>query len=102
MANNCLNCKYIKEEEWDDPCYMCEEFSHWELKPKQTNADRIREMSDEELVQYIGHDLRPCPPPYYENHFKGCMVDDTSEELITNKECDECWLEWMKSEVNDG
>ena len=66
-----------------------------------TNADRIRAMSDEELVQYIGHDLKPCPPPYYENHFEGCMVDDMPEELITNKECDKCWLEWMKKEVKN-
>ena len=87
MAQTVLNYTYKGKtlKEWIDS-----------ISEPQTNGDRIRAMSDEELVQYIGHDLKPCPPPHYENHFEGCMVDDTFEELITNKECDKCWLEWLK------
>lgn len=51
----------------------------------QTNADRIRQMTDEELAQYMG-DVQTwggCP-----NHgARNCMEN-----------CADCWLDWLKQE----
>lgn len=51
----------------------------------QTNADRIRAMSDEELVQWVG--LDSCPK-------------DAECTLPVN--CEKCWLGWLKGPVKDG
>ena len=51
----------------------------------QTNADRIRAMSDEELVRWVGLDSCPkdavCPLPV---------------------NCEKCWLDWLRQPVKDG
>ena len=49
---------------------------------KQTNADRIRTMTDEELV-----DIICC-------QYKECKDLDA--------ECNKCLLEWLKQEVEEG
>lgn len=59
------------------------------LKPKPiTNADRIRAMSDEELAKWISSRKETCPP--------------IKEWKCSWKSCHECWLEWLKKEVDDG
>ena len=50
-----------------------------ELKPKKTNADRIRSMTDEELAERI-----LCP-------YGACIYRE--------RVCPECVLDWLKSEV---
>ncbi len=57
-------------------------------KPKKTNADRIRAMSDEELMEIVIQ--RGCPP---------CMNHITCGTVGT---CQECWLDWLKQPVKDG
>lgn len=56
-----------------------------------TNADKIRAMSDEELIFFLTNTLRPHPcvpaPPY-----------KTEDECIS-KICAECWDEWLHEEV---
>lgn len=52
----------------------------------QTNADRIRNMTDEELAEYLGN-IHYCPAPYP-------TCDPT-------KECKECWLKWLRSPVEE-
>lgn len=55
-------------------------------KPKQTNADRIRAMSDEELARWIATTADDnCP--------------DTAHERYCDNRCGECWLDWLKSSV---
>lgn len=55
-------------------------------KPKQTNADLIRQMSDEELAEFIGgdpmHDI--CPNNCHEDPERPCAV---------------CILDWLKQEA---
>lgn len=51
---------------------------------QQTNADRIRAMTDEELAEFLpgkkfGYN---CPPEH-----EGCLG-----------ECVPCWLKWLKQE----
>ena len=51
-------------------------------QPKQTNADRIRNMNDEELAEFLGsHGCFDCTKECEEVH------------------CDACWLEWLKEET---
>ena len=54
---------------------------------KQTNADRIRSMSDEELAMALP--FPQCPP-----HKGKC----TFSTMIANS-CDQCWLDWLRQEV---
>ena len=59
-----------------------------------TNADKIRQMSDEELAQHL-FDVSnyACPPgKEFTTVFCGKYPD-----------CKECWLDWLKQEVeSDG
>ncbi len=56
-------------------------------KSKPTNGDKIRQMSDEELAGKFGY---PCPLTA-NKHCSG----------ISNEECTECWLNWLKQEAKD-
>ena len=51
-----------------------------------TNAERIRLMNDEELAELMTDE--PCPPLYRE---KRCPEE---------RNCLECWAEWLKMEVS--
>lgn len=52
-------------------------------RKKQTNADRIRQMTDEELAKII------------------CCQDSRQGDECFNKPCTECLLDWLKQEVSD-
>ena len=49
----------------------------------QTNADRIRAMSDEELAVFLADDDRACPRKH---HNCRKYID----------KCDGCWFEWLQ------
>ena len=55
---------------------------------KQTNADKIRKMSDEELAKLISD---ACPPRHKENR---CV-----RFFQKGDGCQGCWLDWLKQEV---
>lgn len=57
----------------------------WLSRKPQTNADRIRAMSDEELVRWVG--LDSCPK-------------DAVCTLPVN--CEKCWLNWLRQPAKDG
>lgn len=59
----------------------------------QTNADRIRAMSDEELAASC---LFPCP--YISDPYDECKFGWHTPEQT----CAECILEWLKQPVKDG
>lgn len=56
--------------------------------PPQTNEDRIRAMSDEDLVELVIQ--QGCPPP--RNHVT-CGTAGT---------CQECWLDYLRQPVKEG
>ena len=58
---------------------------------KQTNADRLRAMPDEELAKVI-----PCP--YMRDIYDECKFG-WHERTQT---CEECTLEWLKQPAKDG
>ncbi|MDO4861736.1 MAG: hypothetical protein Q3984_03610 [Eubacteriales bacterium] len=57
--------------------------------PHETNADKIRQMSDEELAEWLAdiadHGGGRCAPGCYD---------------CTKKTCKEGWLDWLKEEVD--
>ena len=60
------------------------------LQYVKTNADRIRNMSDEELAEYL-----PCP--HMVNWKKGNY--DTCVHPNGKDGCKKCILEWLRSEI---
>lgn len=74
-ASRCPNFETAQES----AAYLCGVMD--ERKRKQTNADRIRSMTDEELAKTLG-DKCICPPT------SGCA------EVCGD--CVDCWLEWIK------
>ena len=70
-TNHNCNCKHNSNSRDNEPCCRCDS--------RHTNADRIRNMSDEELAEFLTvHDL-------------GLKGNDLP--IITD------WLEWLQSEV---
>ncbi len=65
---------------------------------KQTNADRIREMSDEELIKIImcPYDISGIPV-----NMMPCVRNGNIQELIPPEECNKCMMEWLQSEVEE-
>ena len=49
----CHKCKYGNKQPTDYPCLECEHNRAIDHYEPMTNADRIRNMTDEELAQYI-------------------------------------------------
>jgi hypothetical protein len=56
MNKKCIECKHESKSVYDEPCYECiyngGENDMFESN-KQTNADRIRAMNDEELAEFL-------------------------------------------------
>lgn len=65
--------------------------------PKQTNADRIRAMTDDELADFlrdVGDCIRRCPAKIGD-----CI---SSESCISSgSACRAAWIEWLKQEAKE-
>ena len=48
--NNCISCHYGKQVCMFVPCGLCKNSSRWQ---PYTNADRIRQMTDDELTEFL-------------------------------------------------
>lgn len=70
------NCKYNNDSEDNEPCCRCDS--------RQTNADRIRNMSDEELAQFL------CK---VKSDYQWMEHEFPSEEEHSE------WEEWLQSEA---
>ena len=55
----------------------------------QTNADRIRAMTDEELAELL------------QKNRGGCRALTTESYVCDNTDCKSCWLEWLKQEAEE-
>ena len=71
---NCINCKYGNTTDDHEHCGNCDKGSEF---VKMTNADRIRNMTDEELAEWLTK-----------------ITDDAQLDAITK--CDYQWAEWLK------
>lgn len=85
-AHGCEESVCLRQHEKYGNCNM------YSAKSKQTKADRIRAMTDEELANMFSS-ISCC-------HEKGqdCMKysDGTG-----GRNCYQCWLDWLKEEVSD-
>lgn len=79
------DCRKCAEFDW---CVENEDCGLFKPKP-QTNADRIRAMTDEELAKMLpSKSMWNCPPDIKTRG--GCPG-----------QCVPCWLDWLKQEVKE-
>lgn len=77
--NHTCNCKHNSNSRDNEPCCGCD--------GSRTNADRIRNMSDEELADVL---------------FDSCLEVMKLEECTNTDNCEvckRCVLEWLRSEA---
>ena len=80
--NHTCNCKHNNNSRDNEPCCRCDS--------RQTNADRIRNMSDEELTEFIT------------GLSKHCLASIGKCDCSAYKTCDNCNVEvkkWLQSEA---
>lgn len=83
---------------YDVKCFNCntyfrsDELNYVKVINKQTNADYIRSMTDEELAWFI-YTKTGCDHKCMHWKSKSCTNADTA------KVCGEIWLDWLKQEV---
>lgn len=88
--------------EYDHKCVPCKptqpECGECEFAKPQTNADRIRAMSDEELAEFYCNDVDACPPG---SDMK--CIDELYAHgegpYPSDEQCIECWLDWLRQEA---
>lgn len=73
------NCKYNSNSRENEPCCRCDS--------KKTNADRIRNMSDEELLDFI------CSIETYEEGSVKTIENGVSMHTVTEV------MDWLQSEA---
>ena len=79
------NCQHNSNSRDDEPCCRCDS--------RQTNADRIRNMSDEELAELITGSLNFDCADYCDSFTQGCAFN-------CNKKDREIALKWLQSEAD--
>lgn len=71
-----------------DVCPVCGKPST--IGKPQTNADRIRSMTDEELADWLGV------------YCNGQTAQEAGKPCVSGMgSCEECWLDWLKQEVGE-
>lgn len=100
----CKNCRWLKWVTTTDTFYYCS-FDGGELSgdlsyccnawkpPAQTNGDRIRSMSDEELAEKITDEM-------HGNIW--CEIACSEMDYVCDGACEQHVLEWLKENVRDG
>ena len=79
------NCQHNSNSRDDEPCCRCDS--------RQTNADRIRNMSDEELAELITGGLNFDCANYCDSFTQGCAFN-------CGKKDGEIALKWLQSEAD--
>lgn len=72
------------------------------FKAPQTNADRIRAMSDEELSQNINRLLEGEISIPYCRELPECDDDLERDVLIPLERCEQCVLHWLRQPAEEG
>lgn len=76
------NCQHNSNPRDNEPCCRCDS--------KQTNADRIRNMSDEELAEF---NLCPHMVNWKKGNYDTCVHPNDKDA------CKKCMLDWLQSEA---
>ena len=85
------DCRKCVEFSW---CLENEDCGLFKQKP-QTNADRIRAMTDEELAELIGDTIDCGSCKDMANH-DVCPVSADNE-----RNCHKYWLDWLKQKATE-
>ena len=80
-TNRTCNCQHNSNSRDNEPCCRCDS--------RQTNSDRIRNMSDEELAEFLAYNAY-CEECYVEKDDSCCYPDGT---------CKQKHLDWLQSEA---
>ena len=80
-TNHTCNCHHNSNSRDDEPCCRCDS--------RQTNADRIRNMTDYELAEFLAYNAY-CEECYVKKDDSCCYPDGT---------CKQKHLEWLQSEA---
>ena len=86
-TNRTCNCQRNSNSRDDEPCCRCDS--------RQTNADRIRNMSDEELAEWL---TNMCDIERHEEPFKSIYNLDTEQEEEIHDSYGDL-LKWLQSEA---
>ena len=81
------NCKHNSNSRDNEPCYRCDS--------KHTNVDRIRNMSDEELAEWL---TNMCDIERHEEPYKSIYNLDTEQEEEIHDSYGDL-LKWLQSEA---
>ena len=94
MSKSCKECAHNNSDFIDKVCLDCywpelaEEPSNFKPKPV-TNADRIRNMSNEELAVWIAE--TSCCSDW-------CILKDACDKKQEHECCINVWLDWLNQE----
>jgi hypothetical protein len=87
----CNKCKYDSKESNEFPCVECSHNRVVDYYEPKTNADAIRNMTDEELADILFDDCTD------KMGLEECRYSDDESH-----ECKKCVLEWLQAEVKEG
>lgn len=87
-----MSCAFGIEQNCDE-CRMCIKDGK-----KQTNADRIRSMSDDELTDII---LCPYDTAGKPANIMPCVRDGNIQEPVSPEYCKKCMMDWLQQEVEE-
>lgn len=101
MTDYCKTCVHYPPSSCDGkPCTQCEPeivlfscYQKREEEHKQTNADRIRAMTDEELAMVITQ-TNYISPPWCADYNEPCRFIEED-----HTPCEVCALDWLKKEA---
>lgn len=82
-TNHTCNCKHNSNSRDNEPCCRCDS--------RHTNADRLRNMSDEELAEFL--DI------VGEDGISSQYADVPCDCCCEKTECSKCWKDWLQSEA---
>ena len=82
-TNHTCNCQRNSNSRDNEPCCRCDS--------RKTNADRIRNMSDEELAEFL--DI------VGEDGISSQYADVPCDCCCEKTECSKCWKDWLQSEA---
>lgn len=80
---NVCDCQHNSNPRDNEPCCRCDS--------RQTKADRIRNMSDEELAEFL--DI------VGEDGISSQYADIPCDCCCEKTECSKCWKDWLQSEA---
>ena len=100
--DGCVGCKYENESAESIHCQGCTQ-NAIDKYARKTNADRIREMTDEELAAVIMENSCHCIEdliPFCKNK-KRCSEIMENGEAIPDEMCKKCLMEWLQKEAEE-